>query len=144
METSESIILKINLSGNQCEGRKWTKNLLRTGKASYACLKGGPISSERLEPGMKAFIRLDSKLEYNDLKFDKGIQIQCEVINSREGNDDAVDIQLVHTFDEDNRISDFHLQSIGIELDRGHRGHRYTYRGDEIQNHGLGIHKISK
>ena len=144
METNESIILKINLIGNQCEGRKWTKNLLITGKASYACLKGGKISHERLHPGMKAFIRLDGKFGYNNFKFDKGIQIQCKVINSRKKNDDPVDIQLVHIFDENNRISDSHLRSIGIDLTQGHRGHRYTYRGDEIQNHGLGIHKISE
>lgn len=144
MENKESIILKINLSGIQCEGRKWTKNLLKNRMASYDCFKGGPVSSDRLYSGMKAFIRIDGKLDYNSINFDKGIQIQCKVINldSRDGTFDPIEIQLVHTYDENNRINDIHLQSIGIDLTQGHRGHRYTYRGDEIQNHGLGIHKI--
>ncbi len=145
MENKDSIILRINLKENQCEGRKWIKNLLKSKKASYACLKGGPISSDKLYPKMKAFIRLDGKLEYNNIKFDRGIQIQCKVINLdlRKNNLDPVDIELFHIFKENNRVNNFNLLSIGIDLIHGHRGHRYTDRGDEIRNHGLGKHKIS-
>ncbi len=145
MENKYSIILRINLSDNQCEGRKWTKNLLESRSESYSCLKGGKISPDMLYPGMKAFIRLDSELKYNNTIY-KDIQIQCKVINSdsREYGSDPVDIELVYPFDENNRLNNSHLQSIGIDLIHGHRGHRYTDRGDEIQNHGLGIHKISK
>lgn len=143
MENKYSIILRINLSDNQCAGRKWTKNLLESRSESYSCLKGGNISPAMSYPGMKAFIRLDSELKYNNTIY-KDIQIQCKVINSRKDSRDPVDIELVYTFDENNRINNSHLQSIGIDLIHGHRGHRYTDRGDEIQNHGLGIQKISK
>ena len=142
MENEESIILKINLNSIDCEGRKWTKNLLESGSESYSCLKGGPISSKRLRSEMKAFIRLDGKLKYNNIIIDQGIQIQCKVINSREDSQEPVNLEFVQLYSKNNRISDSHLKSIGINLSHGHRGHRYTNLGDEIKNHGLAIKEI--
>lgn len=140
MENEESIILKINLNSIDCEGRKWTKNLLESGSESYSCLTGGPISPERLHPEMKAFIRLDGKLKYDNTTIDKGIQIECKVINSRKDSEEPVDLELVQLYS--NRISDSLLKSIGINLSHGHRGHRYTNLGDEIKKQGLGIKNL--
>ncbi|KPQ43785.1 MAG: hypothetical protein MPEBLZ_01659 [Candidatus Methanoperedens nitroreducens] len=127
----KSVILNVNL--NKCEGKKWTENLLENKRAFYDCLKGRSISTDKLENGMKAFIKLNGgELEYKEEKY-KDIQILCKVINKelRTSGEDGVDLILDRVFDEKNRINNYHLKSLGIDL-QGHRGHRFIDKGEEI------------